>query len=194
MDPLVDDVIVYMMTKFLDVLELYALFQTCKKFLEFKNNLSVKNWINTGLLGQRGLELIKTMSDPSKINDIKIVNVEPVSAKLIKRIMTVLELYDFTPKYYNCIHECDIITFVNKHQCNIIVAYSHNLDKDYLKNMIVFSFQKPRLAERIRGKESKIRANLMGMRVNFTGRTVITSNPNINLNLNELEIPTNYFD
>lgn len=43
------------------------------------------------------------------------------------------------------------------------------------------------LAERIKGKEGRIRFNLMGKRVNFSARTVITPDPNIGLD--ELGVP-----
>lgn len=38
------------------------------------------------------------------------------------------------------------------------------------------------LSERLKGKEGRIRGNLMGKRVDMSGRTVITSDPNIPLN------------
>lgn len=43
------------------------------------------------------------------------------------------------------------------------------------------------LSERLKGKEGRVRANLMGKRVDMSGRTVITSDPNISLN--EVGIP-----
>ncbi len=43
------------------------------------------------------------------------------------------------------------------------------------------------LSSRLKGKEGRIRGNLMGKRVNFSARTVITSDPTINLN--ELRVP-----
>lgn len=43
------------------------------------------------------------------------------------------------------------------------------------------------LSERLSGKEGRVRGNLMGKRVDFSGRTVITSDPNIALN--EVGIP-----
>lgn len=38
------------------------------------------------------------------------------------------------------------------------------------------------MSERLKGKEGRIRGNLMGKRVNMSGRSVITSDPNIGLN------------
>ena len=38
------------------------------------------------------------------------------------------------------------------------------------------------LTERLKGKEGRVRGNLMGKRVDMSGRTVITSDPNISLN------------
>ena len=43
------------------------------------------------------------------------------------------------------------------------------------------------LSSRLKGKEGRIRSNLMGKRVNFSGRTVITSDPT--LSINQLGIP-----
>lgn len=43
------------------------------------------------------------------------------------------------------------------------------------------------LSERLKGKEGRVRGNLMGKRVNFSARTVITSDPNIALN--EVGVP-----
>jgi len=43
------------------------------------------------------------------------------------------------------------------------------------------------LSERLKGKEGRIRNNLMGKRTDFTGRSVITTDPN--LNYNELGMP-----
>ena len=43
------------------------------------------------------------------------------------------------------------------------------------------------LSERLKGKEGRVRGNLMGKRVNMSARTVITSDPNINLN--EVGVP-----
>ena len=43
------------------------------------------------------------------------------------------------------------------------------------------------IGERIKGKQGRIRGNLMGKRVNFSSRSVITSDPN--LKLNELGVP-----
>lgn len=43
------------------------------------------------------------------------------------------------------------------------------------------------LTERLKGKEGRVRGNLMGKRVNFSARTVITSDPNIALN--EVGVP-----
>lgn len=43
------------------------------------------------------------------------------------------------------------------------------------------------ITERIKGKQGRIRGNLMGKRVNFSGRTVITSEPNIGID--ELGVP-----
>jgi DNA-directed RNA polymerase II subunit RPB1 len=43
------------------------------------------------------------------------------------------------------------------------------------------------LSERLKGKEGRVRGNLMGKRVDMSGRTVITSDPNIALN--EVGIP-----
>ena len=43
------------------------------------------------------------------------------------------------------------------------------------------------LVSRIKGKEGRIRYNLMGKRVNFSARTVITPNPY--LSINELGVP-----
>ena len=43
------------------------------------------------------------------------------------------------------------------------------------------------LSSRLKGKEGRIRGNLMGKRVNFSARTVITSEPTINVN--QLRIP-----
>lgn len=43
------------------------------------------------------------------------------------------------------------------------------------------------LSERLKGKEGRVRGNLMGKRVDMSGRTVITSDPNIDLN--EVGIP-----
>jgi DNA-directed RNA polymerase II subunit RPB1 len=43
------------------------------------------------------------------------------------------------------------------------------------------------LSERLKGKEGHIRGNMMGKRVDMSGRTVITSDPNINVN--EVGIP-----
>lgn len=43
------------------------------------------------------------------------------------------------------------------------------------------------LSERLKGKEGRVRGNLMGKRVDISGRTVITSDPNISLN--EVGIP-----
>jgi DNA-directed RNA polymerase II subunit RPB1 len=45
------------------------------------------------------------------------------------------------------------------------------------------------LSERLKGKEGRIRGNLMGKRVNMSGRTVITADPFISLN--EVGIPLN---
>jgi DNA-directed RNA polymerase II subunit RPB1 len=39
------------------------------------------------------------------------------------------------------------------------------------------------LSERLKGKEGRVRGNLMGKRVDMSGRTVITSDPNIGLNV-----------
>lgn len=35
------------------------------------------------------------------------------------------------------------------------------------------------IRQRLRGKEGRIRGNLMGKRVDFSGRTVITADPNL---------------
>ena len=35
------------------------------------------------------------------------------------------------------------------------------------------------IAQRLKGKEGRIRGNLMGKRVDFSGRTVITADPNL---------------
>lgn len=43
------------------------------------------------------------------------------------------------------------------------------------------------LSSRLKGKEGRIRGNLMGKRVNFSARTVITSDPTIDMN--ELRVP-----
>nr|ANM86208.1 DNA-directed RNA polymerase II subunit RPB1 [Stygiella incarcerata] len=43
------------------------------------------------------------------------------------------------------------------------------------------------IRERLRGKEGRIRANLMGKRVNFSARTVITADPNISID--EVGVP-----
>jgi DNA-directed RNA polymerase II subunit RPB1 len=43
------------------------------------------------------------------------------------------------------------------------------------------------IAQRIKGKEGRIRGNLMGKRVDFSGRTVITADPN--LSLDEVGVP-----
>jgi len=43
------------------------------------------------------------------------------------------------------------------------------------------------LAQRLRGKEGRIRGNLMGKRVNFSARSVITADPN--LSINEVGVP-----
>ena len=43
------------------------------------------------------------------------------------------------------------------------------------------------LSSRLKGKEGRVRGNLMGKRVNFSARTVITSDPSIDLN--QLRVP-----
>ena len=43
------------------------------------------------------------------------------------------------------------------------------------------------LEERLNGKEGRIRSNLMGKRVDFSARSVISPDPNINLE--ELGVP-----
>lgn len=37
------------------------------------------------------------------------------------------------------------------------------------------------IRQRLRGKEGRIRGNLMGKRVDFSGRTVITADPNLQI-------------
>lgn len=37
------------------------------------------------------------------------------------------------------------------------------------------------IAQRLKGKEGRIRGNLMGKRVDFSGRTVITADPNLQI-------------
>lgn len=54
---------------------------------------------------------------------------------------------------------------------------SQKLDKEHFKP----------LSARLKAKDGRIRSNLMGKRVNFTARTVITSDPNISVN--ELGVP-----
>jgi DNA-directed RNA polymerase II subunit RPB1 len=52
------------------------------------------------------------------------------------------------------------------------------LPKSVLKNKKVTKS----MSERLKGKEGRVRGNLMGKRVNMSARTVITSDPNIALN------------
>jgi DNA-directed RNA polymerase beta' subunit len=37
------------------------------------------------------------------------------------------------------------------------------------------------ITQRLKGKEGRIRGNLMGKRVDFSGRTVITADPNLQI-------------
>lgn len=43
------------------------------------------------------------------------------------------------------------------------------------------------ISERLKAKEGRVRGNLMGKRVDFSARTVITGDPN--LNVNQVGIP-----
>lgn len=66
-------------------------------------------------------------------------------------------------------------------QCHVATYYDNNIigiPKCVQKNKKVVKS----LTERLKGKEGRVRGNLMGKRVNFSGRTVITSDPNIPLN------------
>ena len=38
------------------------------------------------------------------------------------------------------------------------------------------------ISERLKAKEGRVRGNLMGKRVDFSARTVITGDPNLNVN------------
>lgn len=77
----------------------------------------------------------------------------------------------------------DNFTFLQYHvatfYANDIVGVPRSLQKN----------KKPTksLSERLKGKEGRVRGNLMGKRVEMSGRTVITSDPNIGLN--EIGVP-----
>ena len=47
------------------------------------------------------------------------------------------------------------------------------------------------ISERLKAKEGRVRGNLMGKRVDFSARTVITGDPN--LNVNQVRNPLNFF-
>jgi len=71
-------------------------------------------------------------------------------------------------------------------QFHIATFYANdiiNLPKSLQKNKTVTRS----LSERLKGKEGRIRGNLMGKRVNMSGRTVITPDPNISLS--EVGVP-----
>ncbi len=45
------------------------------------------------------------------------------------------------------------------------------------------------IRQRLRGKEGRIRGNLMGKRVDFSGRTVITADPNLQIDQVRARLP-----
>ena len=47
------------------------------------------------------------------------------------------------------------------------------------------------ISERLKAKEGRVRGNLMGKRVDFSARTVITGDPN--LNVNQVRHPLTFF-
>lgn len=66
-------------------------------------------------------------------------------------------------------------------QLHVVTFYANDilgLPKSQQKNKAITKS----LTERLKGKEGRIRGNLMGKRVDMSGRTVITSDPNVALN------------
>lgn len=79
-----------------------------------------------------------------------------------------------------------------KHQTNLLQYYIITLINNNIKGIpasLVKSGKKyfRSIEERLKGKEGRIRSNLMGKRVDFSARTVISPEPNINID--ELGVP-----
>ena len=62
-----------------------------------------------------------------------------------------------------------------------------NIPGGYLKQLIVQGDLLKSIRQRLKGKEGRIRNNLMGKRVDFSASSVITPDPNIELD--ELGVP-----
>ena len=72
-------------------------------------------------------------------------------------------------------------------QCHIIAIFSNDSLSVPPIGQKIGGRPVKSISERIQSKEGRIRKNLMGKRVDFSGRTVITPDPNININ--ELGVP-----
>ena len=79
-------------------------------------------------------------------------------------------------KHYSGLNQFYVVTLIN----NNIKGMSMSMSKSGKKNL-------RSLEERLNGKEGRIRNNLMGKRVDFSARSVISPDPNINLE--ELGVP-----
>ena len=75
----------------------------------------------------------------------------------------------------------------HQHLLQVHVASYFNNKSTYFPSSEIRGRPIKPLADRIKGKEGRIRGNLMGKRTDYSGRTVITPDPSIDLN--ELRIP-----
>lgn len=102
-------------------------------------------------------------------------------ADIVKRNITMRRyketMNELTAKYAN-----DHLHLLQYHCATYIDNESISLPKADQKGKILKS-----LSSRLKGKDGRIRANLMGKRVDFSGRTVITSDPTISIN--QLGVP-----
>lgn len=105
---------------------------------------------------------------------VKISDIFKANARIIKHKENINEN---TIKYNQ-----DHIAYLQYHVATYFDNESLKLPQSEQKGIMTKS-----LSSRLKGKEGRIRNNLMGKRVNFSGRTVITPDPTISIN--EIGVP-----
>ena len=109
---------------------------------------------------------------------------------------------DLTNKYYEIIKSCQMLRdkltknvniapdqikgYIDSVQCNVITLFNNDI-KGIPQALTRGGRPMKTLRQRLSGKEGRIRNNLMGKRVDFSARSVIS--PDANLSIEELGVP-----
>jgi DNA-directed RNA polymerase II subunit RPB1 len=109
---------------------------------------------------------------------------------------------DLTNKYYDIIKSCHMLRdklaknvnisadqikgYIDSVQCNVITLFNNDI-KGIPQALTRGGRPMKTLRQRLSGKEGRIRNNLMGKRVDFSARSVIS--PDANLSIEELGVP-----